>query len=116
MYESKNESLLPIRSFIARQLKHLLYALGIIIVIMLIGVIGNIWFESINLHDAILNISLMVAGIGPFILPTTVGGKLFFSLYGIFVGLVFMATMGVVLAPLAHRLIHKFHLDQEDED
>lgn len=27
-----------------------------------------------------------------------------------------MATLGVVLAPLAHRLLHKFHLDQNDDD
>lgn len=88
MYEFKNESLLPIEKFIVRQLKHVLYALLIIISITLIGVIGNMWFESISLHDAILNISLIVAGIGPFILPSSVGGKIFFSLYAVFVGLV----------------------------
>lgn len=115
MYESKNSPLITIEQFIIRQLKHVLYALIIIIVITAIGVIGNMWFENISLHDAILNISLIVAGIGPFILPDSVGGKMFFSLYGVFVGLVLMATLGVVLAPLAHRLLHKFHLDQQEE-
>lgn len=116
MYEHKNRPLLPVGKFIVRQLNHILYALMIFLVITLIGVIGNIWFETISLHDAILNISLIVAGIGPFVLPTSAGGKIFFSIYGVFVGLVFMATIGVVLAPLAHRLLHKFHLDQADDD
>lgn len=116
MYERKNEPLIPIEKFIIRQLKHVLYAVVIFIGITLIGVIGNMWFESINPHDAILNISLIVAGIGPFVLPASVGGKIFFSLYGVFVGLVFMATIGIVLAPLAHRLLHHFHLDESNDD
>ncbi|WP_323012297.1 two pore domain potassium channel family protein [Castellaniella sp.] len=116
MYESKHEDLLPRHRFAWRLLVHSLYAVGVIAVIMVLGVAGNMWFESINLHDAVFNIALIVAGIGTIALPTTVAGKLFFSVYGIFVGLVFMATLGIVLAPLAHRVLHKLHLDERPDD
>lgn len=113
MYESKNDALLTMRQFLRRMASHVVYALILIGVTWCVGVLGNMSFEDINWHDAVLNVALIVAGIGPFVLPVTVGGKIFFSLYGIFVGLVFMATLGVVLAPVAHRLLHKFHLDQD---
>ncbi len=114
MYESRSDPLLPLRDFVRRVLSHILYAVVLIAATVCVGVLGNMWFEDIRWHDAMLNAALIVAGIGPFILPTTVGGKIFFSLFGIFVGLVFMATLGVVLAPVAHRMLHLFHLDQED--
>ena len=113
MYESKHHELLPRHKFAWRVLVHFFYAMLVVIFIMLIGVLGNMWFESISLHDAFFNIALIIAGIGSTTLPQTIAGKLFFSIYGIFVGLVFMATLGMVLAPIAHRMLHKFHLDEK---
>ncbi|NYT43224.1 hypothetical protein CKA81_03290 [Pollutimonas thiosulfatoxidans] len=113
MYESKNENILSTRHFTLRMLWHFAMAVAIIVVALAMGVLGMMWIESIHWHDAVLNTSLIIAGIGPYILPATTAGKLFFSFYGMMVGLVFVATLGLVLAPLAHRLIHKFHLDDD---
>jgi hypothetical protein len=33
----------------------------------------------------------------------------------LFSGLVFISVMGIVLAPAAHRALHLFHLDEEDQ-
>lgn len=114
MYESKNEVLLPTWHFMLRMFKHLSLAIAIISITLLVGVLGQLWLEPVHWHDAILNISLILAGIGPYIMPVSAAGKMFFAAYGILVGLVFIATLGVALAPLAHRLIHKFHLDDID--
>src|SRR5690554_7479449 len=103
MYESKNENILSTRHFALRMLWHFAMAVGIIVVALAMGVMGMTWIESIHWHDAVLNTSLIIAGIGPYILPATTAGKLFFSFYGMMVGLVFVATLGLVLAPLAHR-------------
>ena len=35
--------------------------------------------------------------------------------YALFSGLVFVGVMGIVLAPVVHRFLHKFHVDQEGE-
>jgi hypothetical protein len=115
MYESKNEPLLAGNHFTLRVLRHLGLAAIIVGITLTVGVAGHLWLEPIHWHDAILNISLILAGIGPFIMPATVSGKLFFALYSILVGLVFVGTLGLVLAPLAHRLIHKFHLDGDND-
>jgi len=114
MYESKNQPLLPVRHFTHRLVVHVLYALLVMAATVVMGVAAHIWLEPIDWHDAVLNTALIVGGIGPYIVPETAVGKLFFSLYSMFVGLVFMGTLGIILAPLAHRIIHKFHLDDDD--
>ena len=48
-----------------------------------------------------LNTALIIGGIGPFIMPATVAGKIFFALYGMLIGLLFVATLGLILAPVA---------------
>ncbi|MGB6103245.1 MAG: two pore domain potassium channel family protein [Pusillimonas sp.] len=116
MYESKNEPMLHPRDFTLRILQHVGLALLVVMVTLSVGVLGHLVFEPVEWHDAILNTALILSGIGPYIVPASVMGKIFFSLYSILVGLVFVATLGLVLAPLAHRVIHKFHLDDRDDD
>lgn len=113
MYESKDQALVPTHHFMRRMALHILCALLLVAVTLLIGVLGHIWLEPVSWHDAFLNSALIVSGIGPYLVPHSVGGKVFFAFYGIFVGLTFMALLGLTLAPLAHRLIHKFHLDDD---
>jgi hypothetical protein len=50
---------------------------------------------------------------GPVDAPRTDGGKLFAGLYALYSGLVFLIAAGLVFAPVLHRLLHKFHWDQE---
>ncbi|NYT86792.1 two pore domain potassium channel family protein [Pollutimonas harenae] len=116
MYESKDKPLLNSRDFTYRILSHVGLALLVVGFTLSIGVLGHLLLEPVEWHDAVLNTALILSGIGPYIVPASVMGKLFFSLYSILVGLVFVATLGLVLAPLAHRIIHKFHLDESDED
>ena len=113
MYESKDQPLLSAQKFRKRLLMHALCAMFILSFTIVVGALLHIWIESVSWHDALLNTTLIVSGIGPFIVPETVVGKLVISAYSIFVGLVFMAALGVVLAPIAHRIMHKFHLDED---
>lgn len=114
MYESKSQPLLPSHRFAHRLVIHVLYAVLVLAVTVMIGVAAHIWLEPVGWHDAVLNTALIVGGIGPYIVPETAMGKLFFAGYSMFVGLVFVATLGIILTPLAHRIIHKFHLDEDD--
>lgn len=113
MYESKGDDVLPVRQFLLRMVRHIGLAALIVMIAMGLGMAGHMWLEPVRWHDAMLNVSLILAGIGPFLLPETVAGKLFFAVYNVIVGLVFVALIGMVLAPLVHRMIHKFHLDDE---
>lgn len=114
MYESKDQPLLPARHFRLRIVKHILYAVLVLILTIAIGSAVHVYLESVSWQDALLNTALIVSGIGPFIIPETAIAKLFFAAYSLIVGLMFAGAIGFILAPLAHRLLHKFHLDEND--
>src|SRR5690625_3158182 len=114
MYESKEEALLSRRAFAARMLWHLVIAFLFLAGVIVIGMLGHLLFEPVKWHDAILNISLIAAGIGPLMLPATVAGQVFFVLYNVLVHLVSVALFGVVVASLVHRFRHPSHLDEVD--
>lgn len=114
MYESRSEPIISRLQFAWRMLWHLMLAVVFFVVSILIGVIGHVLVEDgVSWHDAALNAALIAGGLGPMMLPTTYAGKLFFALYGVYLSLVLAATLGVVLAPIAHRVLHAFHLDDD---
>lgn len=116
MYEHKTEDLISRRRFYYRLLWHLMLALLIIVLTLAVGVAGHFFWGGEELHDAILNSAFVMGGLGIVEMPATPGGKLFYALYGIFVGLSFAASVGIVLAPVAHRIMHVLHLDDVFDD
>jgi hypothetical protein len=111
MYEHRRQPFLSRIAFFVRVLLHGLLAIGIVFVALGIGILGYHWFEGMPWIDATLNASMILGGMGPVNAMTTVGGKLFASAYALFSGVVFIGVMGLVLAPFAHRLLHRFHLE-----
>jgi hypothetical protein len=76
-----------------------------------IGVLGYHLTANLAWIDALLNASMILTGMGPVSPLYTTGAKLFASLYALFSGVIFIASVGVVVAPLAHRLLHRFHIE-----
>ena len=76
---------------------------------LLIGMIGYRYFESWSWIDGFLNAAMLLGGMGPVNDPQTSGGKLFAGLYALYAGLLFLVVAGLLLAPLLHRLLHRFH-------
>ena len=113
-FEAKFEPLLDRSSFSRRVLKHFMIASLAIAISLGVGVIGYREFEGMSWIDALLNASMILGGMGPVDVLHTAGGKLFASIYALFSGLVVLAVMGVLLAPFAHRLMHTFHIDDND--
>ena len=82
-----------------------------------IGVTGYHVFENLPWLDALLNASMILGGMGPVDPIRTAAGKLFASLYALYAGAVFLVIVGIVLAPVVHRLLHYFHMsDGEDSE
>jgi len=113
MYESRKHPPLPWPQFQKRLLLHFAGAVALVGCSLLIGVGGYVYFEMHSLHDAFLNATMMLGGMGPIAPPLTNGGKIFIGLYALYVGLVFIAAITMVLAPVVHRLLHKFHWDTD---
>jgi hypothetical protein len=80
-----------------------------------IGVLGYHHFGGLAWLDALENASMILGGMGPVSEMRSEAGKLFASAYALFSGLVFIGIMGIVLAPVAHRVLHAFHLEEDEE-
>ena len=116
MFERKNEKLVPLPTFIRRVALSLLLTLILLCIALSIGVVGYHAFAGLPWIDAVLNASMILTGMGPVAPMTTTASKLFASAYALFSGVVFLSAIGLVLAPLFHRILHKFHLDDTAQD
>ena len=114
MFESKHHRLLPADAFVRRMFGVLLLTLAVISVALAIGVLGYHHLAGFSWIDSILNASMILGGMGPVGDLPNDGAKLFASAYAIFSGLVFISVMGIVLGPMAHRMLHRFHIDDDD--
>jgi hypothetical protein len=113
MYESRHHKLVSRARFLRRLSLHAAAAVMLVIGSLLIGMAGYMYFENLPWLDAFLNVAMLLGGMGPVDPPRTPAGKLFAGLYALYAGLVFLVAVGVVFVPIFHRLLHKFHWEQE---
>jgi hypothetical protein len=111
MYEKKGEELLPLPLFLRRMAASALLAGAIAAVALSAGILGYHFVAGLRWIDALLNASMILTGMGPVDPMTTTAAKLFASAYAMFSGVVFLSAVGIVLAPVFHRILHKFNLD-----
>jgi len=115
MFERKTEKLLPWPKFVGRMVLSFLLTIGIIGVALMIGILGYHYIVRLAWIDALLNASMILTGMGPVATMTDTPSKVFASAYALFSGVVFLSAVGIVLSPIFHRILHKFHLDDADE-
>ncbi len=85
----------------------------IILISLMVGMIGYRFFEDLDYIDAFLNASMILSGMGQVSPLTTDSGKIFAGLYALFSGVIFLVVTAVIFAPVVHRFLHKFHLEEE---
>lgn len=111
MYEHRGQQPLSPRAFRRRLAAHVAVA-GLVVAVSLVGgMVGMAYFEALSWPEAFLHAAVLLGGMGPLASPATPGGKLFVGLFALYTGLVFLAVTGIVLAPLVHRVLHRFHWD-----
>lgn len=113
MYETRRHRPLRPGAFAWRLAAHVLVALALLVLSLAIGMLGYIRLEGLTAMDAFLNSAMLLGGMGPVNIPVTEGGKLFAGLYALYAGLVFIVTAALILTPVAHRILHRFHWDSE---
>lgn len=111
MFEHRTSPLLSRKQFIGRMRRCALTSFGIAAVTLGIGICGYRFLENMSWPDAFANSSMILAGMGPLGNLNTNGGKIFAGCYALFCGLIFVTIITILLAPLFHRFIHKFHLE-----
>jgi hypothetical protein len=110
-YEHRREPLLPFRRFIARMIVHVSAGLLVIAGSLGLGVLGYHYFARLPWLDALLNASMILGGMGPVDPVRSTAGKAFASGYALFSGVVFLVVVGIMIAPAAHRMLHRLHLE-----
>ncbi len=110
MFEHRHEPLASRAAFLRRMTKYALLASGFIVVSLVIGMIGYHQFEGMRWIDAFVNAAMLMGGMGPVSELHTDASKLFAGFYALYCGLIVIIAIGIVAAPLLHRILHHFHL------
>ena len=111
MFEHHKEKLLPRRRFARRLGWSVATGAGLILVSLGIGMTGYHFLAGLTWIDAFLDAAMILAGLGPLSPVRGDAAKLFAGCYAIYCGIALIGTAGVILAPVIHRALHKFHLD-----
>ena len=114
MYEHRAEQIAPRSVFIKRIIAALLVGFGLIVIALTIGIVGYHLLAGLGWIDSLLEASMILGGMGPVRELHSDSAKIFASIYALFSGIIFIALMGIMLSPVAHRVMHKFHVDEDD--
>ena len=113
MYEHQKQPLASHKVFIQRLTSNGLIAFALLMISLGLGILGYHYFERFSWIDSLLNASMILGGMGPVSPVQTVAGKLFASFYALYSGVILLASIGVLAAPIFHRFLHRFHLSEK---
>jgi hypothetical protein len=112
LLERRYQPLISRREFAWRYLRWGTVGAAILITSLAYGVCGYHFLEHIPWLDSLLNASMILGGMGPVDTLHTTAGKLFASFYALYSGLLLISLTGMMLTPMVHRFMHKFHIEE----
>jgi hypothetical protein len=113
--EGKYQPLAPLRVFYSRIAKAFLLTLGVVGFSLILGTVGYHYLGDLGWLDALLNASMILTGMGPTDQMKTEQGKLFAVFYCLYSGIAFLSLVAILMAPIYHRFLHRFNLDEEGQ-
>ncbi|MCC6567918.1 MAG: hypothetical protein IT315_01635 [Anaerolineales bacterium] len=113
MYERHRQPLASRKVFASRIMRNGLIGLLLVFFSLIVGMLGYRFTEHLSWIDSLLNASMILSGMGPVNPVQTNAGKFFASFYALYSGIVPLAAAGVLAAPIFHRFLHHFHLEDE---
>jgi len=112
-YERMNQPLLNRRDFARRLMANATFSIVLIAVSLVAGMAGYHYLEGQSWVDAFANAAMILSGMGPLGTLNTTSGKIFAGCYALYSGLALILAIGVVIAPIVHRFLHRFHMEAE---
>jgi len=113
--ERRHEPLAPARVFLSRVARAAGFSLALIAATLAVGVIGYRGIASLRWIEAFHQAALLLSGMGPVVTDLNDAGRIFESVYALFCGVVLLGAAGLLFAPVVHRLVHRFHLEDADD-
>lgn len=114
-FESKHQPILSRERFARRLGGSIVVAILLIGLSLAAGMVGYHHFEGMDWIDAFANAAMILSGMGPLGPLQTWGGKLFAGIYAIYSGLALIVAISIVMAPVLHRVLHRFHVETEEK-
>jgi hypothetical protein len=102
------------RPFYHRFLRAIFLAGAVIGFSLLLGILGYHFIAAFSWIDSLLNASMILSGMGPAKTLDSDAAKVFASCYALFSGVVFISATGILLAPMFHLVLHRFHIEQKE--
>lgn len=114
MYEPRKSAPLPALAFLRRMALHVAVAAGITLATLSVGMCGYRFLDDLAWTEAFVHAATPLAGMGVTHIPNHTWGHIFTGVYAITSSFVFLVVSAVLYAPLIHRLLHRFHVDDDD--
>lgn len=97
--------------------RHGIYGGAVIGASLLVGTAGFKLLAGQGILTAFTNAAMLLGGMGPVGDPDKypAPGKLFAAFFALYAGLLLIAVAGLLLAPVFHRMLHKFHWEGRKE-
>ena len=115
MFEHRKDRLLPRREFVLRLGWSVAAGAVLILFSLSAGMLGYHFLNGEGWTDAFVDAAMILSGMGPLSSLRSDSAKLFAGCYAIYCGIALIATTGVILAPVIHRSLHRFHLEWDDK-
>jgi hypothetical protein len=112
-FERRRSPLATRARFLQRLAASIVFGAGIVAFSLGIGIAGYHYLEQLDWLDAFVNAAMILSGMGPLAGPQSTGGKVFAGLFALYSGLVVVVIAGIIFAPVFHRFLHKFHVEDE---
>ncbi len=109
MFERRTRPVVSQYAFALRLAGWLGVTLGLMGASLAAGMAGYHYLEGMAWVDAFLNAAMLLGGMGPVDPLHTEAGKIFAGVYAMYCGMLLVVCGGMLLVPVFHRVLHRFH-------
>lgn len=114
--EHRSERVLGRRRFAARMGLAVALWAAVIAIGLAIGMAGYAYFEGMGFVDSFVNAAMILSGMGVFDDLKNPNAKIFAGFYALLSGLILLIAATFILAPVFHRVLHRFHVEDDRDD
>ena len=111
MFERYHEPLISTVQFRLRIMRCVFVSVLLTILTVSMGVVAYHFWEHLSWLDSTVNAVCVMTGIGLTVTLQTTAVKIFTCFYAILSAIMFFSVLAILLSPLFHRFLHRFHLD-----
>ncbi|HOD10630.1 MAG TPA: hypothetical protein PKH91_07785 [Flavobacterium sp.] len=114
--ENRRQKVTTFPHFLYRLGRYGLFALGLVVFSVLLGMVGYHYFGQIPWLDSFHMACMILTGMGPVVEMTSPTAKIFSSIYALYSGVAFLSITAVFFSPIIHRLLHILNVEQDENE